>query len=188
MVEEGLGGRAEATAERIRQAARAVFAAKGYDAATTREIADRAGINIALINRYFGSKLGLFEAAVLPYLSLRPLLEGPREAMADRLAGAYLEGEDTDKFDAFVVLLRSITSAEAGPPLRAALEREAVAPLAAWLGGPEAEARALVIATQLAGLIFRFRILGEPPADPALRAALHSRLSRQFEALIRDEG
>ncbi len=39
-----------------------VFSAKGYDAATTREIAATAGANEALISRYFGGKRGLLEA------------------------------------------------------------------------------------------------------------------------------
>ena len=45
-------------------AAREVFAEIGFDAATTREIADRAGCSESLIHRYFGGKDGLL-AAVL---------------------------------------------------------------------------------------------------------------------------
>ena len=41
-----------------------VFAERGYDAATTRDIADRAGSSEGLIHRYFGGKQGLL-AAVL---------------------------------------------------------------------------------------------------------------------------
>jgi AcrR family transcriptional regulator len=43
-------------------AATAVFAEKGYDAATTREIAERSGSSEGLIHRYFGSKHGLLLA------------------------------------------------------------------------------------------------------------------------------
>lgn len=39
-----------------------VFAKKGYDAATTKDIAKTAGANEALIMRYFGGKKGLLEA------------------------------------------------------------------------------------------------------------------------------
>ena len=39
-----------------------VFAEKGYDAATTREVAERAGCSEGLIHRYFGSKRGLLIA------------------------------------------------------------------------------------------------------------------------------
>ena len=41
------------------EAATAVFAEHGYDAATTREVAERAGCSEGLIHRYFGGKHGL---------------------------------------------------------------------------------------------------------------------------------
>jgi AcrR family transcriptional regulator len=44
------------------EAATAVFAEKGYDAATTREVAERAGVSEGLIHRYFGGKHGLLIA------------------------------------------------------------------------------------------------------------------------------
>lgn len=49
------------TEERIKQAARAVFHRKGYSATKTRDIAEEAGINLALLNYYFRSKEKLFE-------------------------------------------------------------------------------------------------------------------------------
>jgi AcrR family transcriptional regulator len=45
-------------------AARRRFAADGYVATTVRDIASEAGVNVALINRYFTSKEGLFEACL----------------------------------------------------------------------------------------------------------------------------
>ncbi|HEV8573146.1 MAG TPA: helix-turn-helix domain-containing protein [Dehalococcoidia bacterium] len=44
------------------EAATAVFAERGYDCATTREIAERAGCAEGLIHRYFGGKRGLLLA------------------------------------------------------------------------------------------------------------------------------
>ncbi|GAA4454221.1 TetR/AcrR family transcriptional regulator [Rurimicrobium arvi] len=48
------------TEEKIKAAARAVFHEKGYAATRTRDIADAAGINLALLNYYFRSKEKLF--------------------------------------------------------------------------------------------------------------------------------
>jgi AcrR family transcriptional regulator len=45
-------------------AATAVFAERGYDCATTREIAERAGCAEGLIHRYFNGKRGLLLAAL----------------------------------------------------------------------------------------------------------------------------
>ncbi|MGH9036195.1 MAG: helix-turn-helix domain-containing protein [Acidimicrobiia bacterium] len=46
-------------------AAREVFALRGFRGARTREIADRAGVSEALLYRHFGSKARLFEEAIL---------------------------------------------------------------------------------------------------------------------------
>lgn len=50
----------KSTEEKIKQAARAVFIRKGYAGTKTRDIADEAGENLALINYYFRSKENLF--------------------------------------------------------------------------------------------------------------------------------
>jgi len=46
--------------QRLLAAAEEVFADKGYDAATVRDITRRAGVNIASINYYFGDKERLY--------------------------------------------------------------------------------------------------------------------------------
>ncbi len=48
------------TEEKIKEAARKVFSQKGYAATRTRDIAEEAGINLALVNYYFRSKDKLF--------------------------------------------------------------------------------------------------------------------------------
>ncbi|GAB3775332.1 hypothetical protein GCM10028818_19330 [Spirosoma horti] len=50
------------TEERIKEAAKAVFLEKGFDGTTTRDIAQAAGINSALMNYYFRSKEKLFQS------------------------------------------------------------------------------------------------------------------------------
>ena len=55
---------AAATRLALVQAARHRFAFDGYRATTVRDIAADAGVNVALINRYFGSKEGLFRACL----------------------------------------------------------------------------------------------------------------------------
>lgn len=49
------------TEEKIKAAARKLFTQKGYAATRTRDIAEEAGINLALLNYYFRSKEKLFE-------------------------------------------------------------------------------------------------------------------------------
>ncbi|CAO3423387.1 TetR/AcrR family transcriptional regulator [Azospirillum doebereinerae] len=57
----------EATKSGLLDAAKMVFAERGFDAATTREIAGRAGVNEQLIQRYFSGKSGLLLAVVERY-------------------------------------------------------------------------------------------------------------------------
>jgi len=54
----------EATKKALLGAAVAVFAERGFDGATTREVSARAGVNEGLIQRYFGGKAGLLQAIV----------------------------------------------------------------------------------------------------------------------------
>lgn len=64
-------------------AAQALFAERGYDRTTTRDLAEAAGVDAALIARYFGSKAGLYLAALAAELGDGPppdLLEPERMA------------------------------------------------------------------------------------------------------------
>ena len=56
------------TEEQIKDAARRVFTRKGYAATRTRDIAEEAGYNLALINYYFRSKEKLFDLIMVEHL------------------------------------------------------------------------------------------------------------------------
>jgi AcrR family transcriptional regulator len=58
-------GKDISTEEKIKAAARIVFAQKGFAATRTRDIAEAAGINLALLNYYFRSKQKLFDGIML---------------------------------------------------------------------------------------------------------------------------
>jgi AcrR family transcriptional regulator len=73
------------TEERIKEAARKVFTTKGFAAARTRDIADEAGINLALLNYYFRSKEKLFD--LIMFENIQQFIRGVKEIIMD---------EDTD--------------------------------------------------------------------------------------------
>jgi AcrR family transcriptional regulator len=52
------------TRELLLKAASKLFAEKGFEAVTTRNLAEAADVNIAMIAYYFGSKEGLFKAMI----------------------------------------------------------------------------------------------------------------------------
>jgi AcrR family transcriptional regulator len=60
----GARQRGEDTSRRILETALALFAAEGFEGASTRDIAERAGVNLPAIQYYFGSKEGLYRAAI----------------------------------------------------------------------------------------------------------------------------
>src|SRR3954468_13817719 len=57
------------TEEKIKNAARSVFHKKGFAATRTRDIAEAAGINLALLNYYFRSKEKLFNLIMMETFS-----------------------------------------------------------------------------------------------------------------------
>ncbi|MDR2037385.1 MAG: TetR/AcrR family transcriptional regulator [Bacteroidales bacterium] len=87
------------TEEKIKQAARKIFHQKGYAAARTRDIAEEAGINLALLNYYFRSKEKLFEMVMAESLKemLHPvmvILNDPATSLSskiDQVMDAYVD-------------------------------------------------------------------------------------------------
>ncbi|MBK8355342.1 MAG: TetR family transcriptional regulator [Saprospiraceae bacterium] len=63
-------GKDNNTEARIKEAARIVFLNKGFAATRTRDIAEEAGINLALLNYYFRSKQKLFNLIMLDALKI----------------------------------------------------------------------------------------------------------------------
>lgn len=87
------------TEEKIKTAARKVFSEKGYFGTRTRDIAEEAGINLALVNYYFRSKEKLFELVMQEKIyqlfgSIIPILINPSisfEAKIDIAADSYID-------------------------------------------------------------------------------------------------
>lgn len=79
------------TEQKIKDAARLVFYKKGFAATRTRDIADQAGINLALLNYYFRSKAKLFELIMLETFSgfiesMRLILNDEKTSLEEKVA------------------------------------------------------------------------------------------------------
>lgn len=72
-------------------AARERFATEGYERATVRAIAADAGIDPAMVMRYFGSKERLFAAAAEFDLRLPDLAAVPADEIGAVLVGHFLD-------------------------------------------------------------------------------------------------
>lgn len=154
------GRNAAATRQAILNAARQCFGHEGYDQVGVREIAALAGIDPSLVNRYFGSKEGLFAEAVSSKLDLSSLFSGDRATLGERLVRFILQKKTDHNHDPLVALLRSSSSEIAGRMLRDAVNEGFVSPLAARLDGPDARERAELIGSTLLGLLVYRTIVG----------------------------
>jgi AcrR family transcriptional regulator len=79
-----------ATKQALLEAAMQVFAARGFDAATTREVAARAGANEQLIQRYFGGKAGLLLAILERFGSVEQGCPGTLPPPQDTVEGEII--------------------------------------------------------------------------------------------------
>lgn len=97
-----------ATEARILNAARAVFARRGYDAAGLREIAEAAQANLSLISRYFGGKEGLLTALTDQFVASRregKLSYPPQDTLEDEIYSYLHEKLRDDLKDEDIVRL-----------------------------------------------------------------------------------
>ena len=116
------------------------FARSGYSHVTLQEIADDIGVTPALIVRYFGSKLSLFEeVAKNQALSFPPLVAGDLQTQMEARARAILGYfENRDARAPGIALIRSL-DLDDGQLFRAELERRILQPWASEMEGRDAE-------------------------------------------------
>lgn len=157
---------AEATKAAILGAARTRFAQQGYERTTIRAVAADAGIDASMVMRYFGSKEQLFDAALAVDLNLPDLRDVPADRLPALLVRHFLsrwEGEPPD--EALAVLLRSaVTNDQAAARMRDIFARQVAPALGAVMSGPDAPARAALVAAQLLGLLLSRNLVRFPAA------------------------
>jgi AcrR family transcriptional regulator len=153
--------RSEETRNAILAAARRRFADDGYERATIRAIAADAGIDPSMVMRYYGSKDGLFAAAVDVALQMPALAGRPPDRRGEILVRHFFTlWEETRTRDVLTVLLRSaVTNEAAADRVRAIFSTQ----VAVAIGIPGEPARAGLIAGQLLGVALCRYILRLPP-------------------------
>ncbi|HUD28599.1 MAG TPA: TetR family transcriptional regulator [Novosphingobium sp.] len=174
---------AEATRARILQAAQRAFAVTGYSHTGIREVAAIAGTSSTLVLRYYGSKAGLFEAALRDAMAVDDLVAMLPEEMARTLARTLREEENSAR----PMLMMAMASGEpeaAAIAARVFTERS-IAPIAGYLGGPNGEVRALELAMLAIGYVFFTRHLPLPPLDGAGTAALDAWFTQAVLDVVR---
>ena len=157
---------AQASREALLEAAGALFDERGYDAATVRDIGERAGVDAALIARYFGGKEGLY-LATLQQDGRPPMPADPAEVLACMLSRSEERG------------IGPVPLAMVSPTLTDAMRDQVSAILAARVvdglaeeldrrGAPAARLRAEVLVATAAGIALT-RASGTLPTLSAAR-------------------
>ncbi|MEJ2207446.1 MAG: TetR/AcrR family transcriptional regulator [Anaerolineae bacterium] len=173
----------DGTRQRILEAAAQVFAEQGYARATTRALAEAAGVNEVTLFRHFGSKEGLFSAVIEAYAApalntaIAADLTGDYRrdllAMGARVLGALLERREAMRL--------MLCEAEHFPELRQALAqnpRQLRQALAGYLRRQMAQGRVRPLHAEAAaqafwGMFFAYTVslwLMDEPLDPELNA------------------
>jgi AcrR family transcriptional regulator len=151
---------AAASREALLASARTLFSERGFDNTTVRDIGEEAGVDPALIARYFGSKVNLYLATVTAEDtdSGRPEdLEHPAQLVDWMISRVDLRGPGP----VLQALVRSDSTPEIREAARRHLTRRLVEPLHAMLerrGVPDARVRAEVIVSALVGVLLAWKL------------------------------
>ncbi|HEY2557181.1 MAG TPA: TetR family transcriptional regulator [Diaminobutyricibacter sp.] len=156
----------------IIRAATQEFADRGYEAASLRAIARRAGVDSALVHHYFENKADLFTATLgaplRPDRAITAILAGPRDEVGTSIVRYLLTQLEDQKAQARVVaiLRTAVGSGPGSRMLKEFLVREVFQRLAAASSSDDADLRANLAAAQLVGvLLTRFVLRLEPIAS-----------------------
>lgn len=178
------------TRQLLLDTARHHFARHGFATTTVRDIADGAGVNVALINRYFTSKEGLFEACLtsaVADLRSEPDRSSPTDiaaTMAHRIVGS---AGDKRTHDSLLLLVRT-SGDERTEAMRSAFVRSISERLAGATGeSPPTEPAVLraqiLLGTVLGATLLRTSI-GVPPLATADEEQIRDALSAVIETLL----
>lgn len=163
-------------------AAQEVFSKAGYSQAGIRDIAAIAETSTTLLLRYFDSKAGLFEAALIAAMRMDELLAVERSGFGSRFA-SLLARRDLDMLAPSMIALAT-GDANAREIAARATTSHTIEPLAVWLGPPDARTRAMEIVMIATGFVTYARQLPILPADQPIDGRLVEWLGRSIQAVV----
>lgn len=161
----------EDTRNALLTAALQLFNEQGYEKATVRAIAGRAGVDPAMVNHWFGGKEGLFAAAIKlpmnPQEIVEAILAGPETELGVRIVRRFLTVWDAAGGGVFTALVRSVSSHRlAADLLRQLFIQVLFSKIATHVRADHPELRATLCATQMIGLgMVRYVTRFEPLAS-----------------------
>lgn len=152
----------------ILDAARDLFAAHGYEGASIRAIASKAGVDSALIRHFFGNKQSLFAATVADRTvipeRMAAALAGPPESIGVRVADAYFRLWEEDETRSILMgLIRSAITSQHGVGMLLEVIGGRIQETAPFPPGKDGRMRGLALASaHLVGVAVARHILQVP--------------------------
>jgi AcrR family transcriptional regulator len=168
-------------------AARQRFIRESYENVGLRDIARDVGVDVALVGRYFGSKEELFREVLQGEEEDKLNVDLPISDLPAYLVSLIAEkdaGADRDHAEKLLLVLRSASSPTASEIVRKAVRADVLEPLAALLGGPEAETKASFILAILLGTTVLRTVMAVEPLCEGNQDKVHEKLIRLFEIAI----
>jgi len=176
---------AERTRAALLNAARTLFSTRGFANTGVREVADLAGVNSALVGRYFGSKQGLFRATLEEVLDITPILRGDRRRFGVEMVAIFFAEQDAPGPLAMMILSAADPAAHAASV--ELLQTRVIAPLARWLGPPDGEGRAARLNILWSGFLTVWKLLPNQSLAAGRIASTRRWLEAATQAIV-DEG
>ena len=158
-----------------------------------REIARGAGVTAMLVNRYFGSKVKLFEEAVVETMAttavvMPEILKAPASGKAIAAALVSITKTGATPLAGFQIMLRSASSEVAVAIGREQIEKFHHKKIAGALRGEMAAQRADVLLSLIAGFQLMRQMIGLRSLSRAEPDALVEILAPLFQMLVDGDG
>ncbi|MBH0779623.1 TetR/AcrR family transcriptional regulator [Nocardia bovistercoris] len=180
------GRRKDATATRaaLLTAARTLFSERGYERTTVRAIAAEAGVNQALLFRYFGSKSDLFRAA-LTDRGWQMLSDGADDSLPARLLASVLDPSDTaTQGNWLITALRSADREDGALLIQRELGDAYARTLSTLTEAPDGELRADLLLAWLLGIALVRSVHRREPLAHADSRAVAEIVLRATQAML----
>jgi AcrR family transcriptional regulator len=173
----------------ILDAARELFAEAGFERATIRAVAARAGIDPALVMQYYGSKEQLFAEAARWPSEHESVLEASREDLPRAALQDLFTRFEGDSREAAVALMRNcLTHPAAATVMRDEVMCDRAAGIARTLGGDEAELRAGLLGACMMGLGMARYLIEIPAVAGASQEDIERLMTPVLRALVDPPG
>lgn len=155
------------TKARILAAAVEIFSASGYARTGLRDIAARAGVASSLLVRHFGTKPALFEAALLDTIRANSVFSWDKQDFGETMV-RLIRSKSSNAIT--TMLVHGLSDPQAHDIAARVWREQIIAPLAQWLGEPDATGRAQNLYALMAGFTLLPRAMGDEPASAAALA------------------